>query len=222
MWRVIVVAALAAIVVACGSDDGGDNAAPEPTATLSADLAFTEEQARAAAESALLRLDDFPTGWTERPAEDDEVGLDLPSECEDQDYPGKVADADSPEFHGSDDEQVESGVTVYADESLASAAMAASAERIEDCREPLKEAIRKLFEEADDAPLEGIEAEVNVDRLSFPTFGDESFAWRISATSSADDLPFAIDFFLDVIAVRPGGILSCMTFVYVIIMPDLA
>lgn len=210
--------AIALTLAACGGGEADD---ARPTSTFVAGLGFTQVEASAAAEQALLRLEDFPTGWTERPVEDDEdSGPDLPPECQEPEYAGKVGDADSQEFLGPDEEEVEHGVTVYVDEAAARQAVAVGVEYLEECREPLADAMKTLIEDSDDAPVDDFAVEVNIDRLSFPSYGDESVAWRISVTVTSEELPFDIDFFLDVLGVRVDRIVSGITFVNLLDRPD--
>lgn len=82
----IALAAIATLILAaaCGGGDGGPPPVDDETAatvTQPSDLGFSEEEAREAAEQALLRLEDFPTGWIERPAEEEEgPKFELPPE----------------------------------------------------------------------------------------------------------------------------------------------
>lgn len=127
---------------------------------------------------------------------------------------------DSPEFHGPEDEEVESGVTVYVDEAAARQAFVEVADFLEECRQPIREALTRFIEESEDAPFEDFEAEVNIDRLSFPSYGDENISLRISATVEAADFPFDLDLYLDILAVRLDGIVGGMTFVDILDRPD--
>lgn len=212
--------AIGLAIAACGGSSGSDEPGQRPTPTVLSGLPFTQEEAFAAAEQALLRLEDFPTGWTERPAADDDSALDLPPECQEPDHEGKVAEADSLEFHGPDDEEVDSGVTVYANETAAANAVGGAVTYLEDCRDPLGDAMKRFIEESEDAPVEDFQVEVNVDRLSFPTFGDESAAWRISVIVTSSELPFDVDFYIDALGVRVGNIVGGITSVDFLERPD--
>jgi len=225
-----VVLVCSTVVVACA--DGGNEEPPSqaeqtPTATSNADL----EEARAVAEQALLRLEDFPTGWVERPAEeedDEDFELDLPPECqsfiERENLPGTLVEVDSAEFHGPDDEEVESGVTIFVDIAAARQAFAEVGDFIERCRQPLREAVTEYFEEkireeGEDLPFEDIElADFNMDRLSFPAYGDESMALRMSFTIDAGFLSF--DFYFDIFGMRVDRIIGSMSFAGVLETPD--
>lgn len=219
---VAVVLVCLAIVVACA--DAGDQEPPaeaEQTATPTSEA--EPEQARAVAEQALLRLEDFPTGWVERPAEEDEENgfePDLPPECqsfvERENLPGTLVEVDSDEFHGPDDEEVESGVTIFVDVAAARQAFAEVGDFIEQCREPMRQAVTEYLqeviqEEGEDLPFEDIElTDFNIDRLSFPAYGDESMALRMSFTIDAGFL--SLDFHLDIFGMRVDRIIGSMTF----------
>jgi hypothetical protein len=219
----------AAVVVACG--DGGDERPPtgaQQTATRTSGAEL--EEARAAAEEALLRLEDFPTGWVERPAEEDEEDFeaDLPPECqwfiEQEELPGTVVEVESREFHGPDDEEVESSVTIFEDVAAASQTFADVSDFIERCRQPLREAVAQYFqdkirEEGEELPFEDIElSDFNMDRLSFPAYGDEGMALRMSFTIDTDFL--SADFYMDIFGIRVDRIVGGMSFGQSFEIPD--
>ena len=126
MWRATTIAALAiAVAVACGGGgDFGGGDTQEPTATLTSIVGFTQDELTSIAEQALLRLDDFPTGWVARPTDDDEEsGAERPPECDVTQFPGLAAGADSDEFDGDRDEQVENNTAIYVDAAAAISSM---------------------------------------------------------------------------------------------------
>ena len=133
----------------------GDGAA---AATPSADSPqavsnVSEEEAREVAEKVLLRLKDFPVGWSQLPPEEDDEDpeLDLPEECKtffEQEIPlGAIVDIDSPEFEGPDDEEVDSGATVYADAEAARQAFLDARQFMDRCKDPFREAFTKYLQQ---------------------------------------------------------------------------
>jgi len=225
----IVVVCLAVGVACADGDNGKPPTEVEQTATVTAapaahetPVGMAEEEARALAEQALLRLEDFPTGWVERPAEEDEEDFqpDLPPECawfiEQEEAPGTLVEVESREFHGSDDEEVQSNVTIFEDVAAASQTFADVSDFIERCRQPLREAVTQYFqekirEEGEDLPFEDIKlTDFNVDRLSFPAYGDESMALRMSVELDAGFL--SLDFYGDIFGIRVDRIVGGMMF----------
>lgn len=242
MWicRIALLVSLVGVLAlggACAGTDGeepgpGDEATPGPTRTADigvGEAALSEEAAGAIAETALLRLEDFPTGWTERPAEEDDgLEVDLPPECqsfiEQETRPGTLVKVASPEFHGPDDEEVESEATVYVDVGSAQAVFADVSDFIERCRVPLREAFTEALgglveEEAEDSLFEDIEiTDFNIDRLSFPSYGDQSASFRISVEFQLEGLSF--DVYMDVFGIRVDRMTGSMSFLEVLERPD--
>ncbi len=220
----IAVAAIisAAISSACGG--GGDGTSPDQAE----DTTAVDHELIELAEQALLRLDDFPTGWTERPAEEeDDQELDLPPECRwftgRESFPGAVAEAESPEFHGPDDEEVQSGVTVFEDTAAASQSFADWADFLEECRDPVREALVESVEEsAKDEDFEVGDIEVNIDRLSFPSLGEEHMSLRVSATVEVQDVPFDLDVYVDYLAIRIDRVAADVSYTDMLEIPDSA
>lgn len=227
-FMVAVVLVCLAFVVACA--DGGDEEPPTGAEETTAAASEAElEEARAMAEQALLRLEDFPTGWVERPAEED-AGFEpnLSPECqsfiEQENLPGTLVEVDSAEFHGPDDEEAESDVTVFVDVAAARQAFADVQDFIDRCREPLRDAVNDYFqeqiqEEGEDLPFEDVELrDFNIDRLSFPAYGDQSMALRMSFTVDAGFL--SLDFYIDIFGIRVDRIVGGLTFSHSFERPD--
>jgi len=196
---------------ACGKDGG-----------------FSDEEAQDAAQQALLALDDFPTGWVERPREEDEdendLDFDLPPECqafvEQENPPGAVASAESETFHGPGGEEVESSVNVFADTGAAEDSVQQLKEFVTDCGEPFETALLDVFSDAFEQELDEESGEVlsvddlavsvNFDRLSFPAFGDDSVALRMSI--SVEFFFEEFNFFLDLVGLRVGNMTGGFSF----------
>jgi len=221
--RFAVAMVLVCLGLAAACADGGDEEVrTEASETAIAASEGGLEEARAVAEQALLRLEDFPTGWVERPAEQDEEDFqpDLPRECQwfiqQEELPGTVVKVDSPEFHGPDHEEVESAVTVFVDVTAARQAFADVQDFIEGCRQPLRQAFteylqEKAREEVEDLVFEVTElTDFNIDKLSFPAHGDESMAFQVGFEVHVR--PLSVDYYFDMFGIRVDRIVGVLTF----------
>jgi hypothetical protein len=200
-------------------------AAPEGDATVSS--SSEEEEAREVAEKVLLTLRDLPAGWSQLPPNDEEKQfLDVPPECQtfsvNFQWPGTVAEADSPEFEGPDRETVGSSATIFVDAEAAVQAFARYKAEFELCREPVRTAFMKDYEEGLRAELPDTNVAVTafaMDWLSFPRYGDESAAARMSVSLVIGDR--TIDMYIDFIVWRVGRIEGGMSFSTLNEVPDL-
>lgn len=201
------------LVISTACAGGGEDGGP------------TEAEAQDVAQQALIVLEDFPTGWVERAREEDEddVEVDVPPECqaiiEQENPPGTLTDAETRAFHGPEGEVVESGVNVFDDTEAAEAAMQQLDDFVNDCGDSFETALLDIFydaieqereESGEDFSVDDIVATVNFDRLSFPSFGDDSVALRM--TISVDVLFEEIDIFLDIVGTRVGNVTSGFSF----------
>jgi len=121
-WSIVSALVVAVALAACGGD--GEEAAEEQSTTTAAEDRVATSEERAAAEGVLLTLDDFPSGWVQRPPDQaDDLQLDLPEECaifeEEAQEPGALVDLESDDFISPEEHEVSSGATVYVDEDAA-------------------------------------------------------------------------------------------------------
>jgi len=227
-----------ALAAGCASNSEGE---PSPqgdgaaTATSSADSPqavsdISEEEAREVAEKVLLRLKDFPVGWSQLPPEQDEEDPDLglPEECrtffEQEMPPGAILDIDSPKFEGPDEEEVDSGATVYVDADAARQAFLDARQFMDRCKDPFREAFTKylqqLYQEKAQESGQSIEVVAfTMDLLSFPPYGDESFSTRMSFTVNVGSQ--TLDFYLDMFSWRVDRIEGDMSFSTQFEIPDI-
>lgn len=149
-----------AVLAACGDDDDA------PTATPTADA----NAESALAESLLLDVNDFPTGWAEGPADDEE-----PSpfdRCDDKaPSKGRTGEAETGEFSEGDSKEVQHSVAVF----TSAADAAASLDEVRALGECLADVVNKG--ELDDEEAEFTDGVFG--DLSFPTFGDKTNAYRL-------------------------------------------
>jgi hypothetical protein len=234
---------MAAVIVltaaACGGDDadggaGGDDAGDDAGTTGSTeaddggagdDDRTDQERAadEAAAEAMLLTIADFPPGWQEEPADDeddDETDDDETDDDETDELNARLAEcldidparfdpdnrsAQSPSFTSANDEEVSVDVAFTPSADAASGVF----EVFADDAAPgcFGEVVQAVLEEnaTQEGLPEGVEmGDATFARLPFPSVGDESTAFRVTVPVSAEGLD--IDVYLDAVFVRVGRI----------------
>lgn len=175
-----------------GSSDAGDKVAgPESApATTRAAAAATPTGPTAPTEAtlktALLTVQDMPTGWkTGVPDPDDEEDTDTGGDCGEQleafddKYPD--ADATATAKFEQDADEVEEELKAYADSADLQAQFTEYVEIIRSCRE-------LILDTGDE------KVTLTVAELSLPRMGDESFAY--SATGEVQGITIALNFAL--------------------------
>ena len=207
---VFLVIALAAL--ACTSNS------PEPGSTPTI---VDDAETRAAAESALLLLSDFPEGWEEQPPDpdddDDEPDFsNAPQRCQDffrdEELAGMVFEIEINEFHGPDGETIESRVTVF--ESIDSAADGFDEVRriYEDCDEPIRDALLDYYEEISQEESSGITlVDFCTEIIEFPRYGTETLTIRLVFHFEVGAGP--IISYADIIAIRQGALVGEFAFI---------
>ena len=209
-------AALTAIAaLACTSSSTAPTATPSPQPTLADDA-----ETRAAAESALLVLSDFPDAWEEQPAdlEDDDDDLTFefaPRICrkffQRDEFPGTLFEIEINEFHGPDGETVESRVTALKSEDSTTAAFDELRQVLQDCPEPLKIALVDYYEaEFQDSSSTVTLVDFAMDSIEFPQYGDDTLAIRFIFEFEVDGEP--ITSFADIIDIRQGSLIGEFAF----------
>jgi protein-disulfide isomerase len=205
--------AMALFAAACSSGDGWLTEGESPSGSD----ASLEDAAR----SALLILDDFPSGWTSSPPSEDEYDLDLSGECEilaQDELPGAVASAESDEFAGPDKQQVQSEVSVLRSDDSAQETLRLHDGAMSRCHGELettlqavwREVIGDWVEEAGGDPDDLGNVTVDVGGLSFPRLGGSSSAYRftVDAQASFQSLHLVIDWVL----IRQGSMLGVISY----------
>jgi len=187
MRRLLAPLAILLVLVSCGSDDDDSDRADtleETTTTSVAEEASTTTSEPEDADSgpvtqealsgALLTVDDLPSGWAVSPPDEDEDDDDF---CEDAPkYRQPVMEAEV-EFQESDFGPFAfEAIGTYDD---ASAYMDEIRAAVEACRD---------FTETDE---DGSESKGSFQPLSFPKFGEETFATRLSGEGGG--FPFSGD-----------------------------
>lgn len=199
----------ALIVAACSCGSDSDQAADESTTTEQpadpADLAI--------AESALLTLSDFPSGWSEVPSVDEEFSDEMNDAR--LEFAGcfgsesfsvldfSTAKAETGDFTSPDENTISNTVAI-GDQAAAEAFMDRyGGDGVSAC---LTDAAAKIievgFSEADDAPDDAAIGTVTVGRLNLTPVGDELVAYRVTVPISVSG--FEVEFYIDQIGVRVG------------------
>lgn len=176
IWLVVLVA-VGVLAPACGRED-----APDPAAD------------QAAAEKANLQPADFPSGWSSKPQEsrpgEDEIEQEVAA-CLGISPPATRASAKarSLDFSSGLATQASSIITVVKSEkeALADAAAFAS-EKFPSCAEP---GFTKQIQQV--APEGAVVNNVEVAGTDFPTFGDRTVAYRVTAALQVGEMPIPIN-----------------------------
>jgi hypothetical protein len=175
---------------------------PTPAGEASPAPIVTAEEA---ANSAVLKLDDMPSGWTKDAPDDDDLDLEFSGECaflNEDEFPGEIASAESPDFEGPEGQGVTSFASVFSDETAAQEAVDAfNSSFFGICGDQFVAEYQKaLLEEFD---LRGydpsqVEVDVSLQEVTFPELGEAVSAHRLSGTMTLEGIPvaFAVDFVL--------------------------
>lgn len=195
----VIVAAL--VTAGCGGDDDSSKtSSPNPT-----EAASPEEQA--VVDAALLELSDFPSGWSQRTAEDEEDPREEDrqraiAECMGVDFErlyGEDVSADSPTFVSPGDEEISSSAGIEDTEEDARFVVETLAtDKALTCIAEQLQAFMEERSRGEDAEI----GTVAVDRMSFTQLGDRTDAYRITVPIKAEGLE--VDAYFDIASVRVG------------------
>ena len=182
--RLLVIVFLLTLVVAVactssgGDSDGGDDGAQSTTTSETAEATDAPEQPTSTvdpnaeddlARSLLLDVNDFPTGWAETPADEEE---DNPfDECDEGPAAGRTGSAETGQFSSGGSEAISHDVGVFDTPENGSSALDRLPSRA-DC----------IVELINDGALDDDEAEYSdatFGNLSFPSLGDRTEARRL-------------------------------------------
>ncbi len=211
-------AAATLLLTGCGGgDEEGSADDPGPTTTRAGQAEDT-----AAAEAALLQLSDFPSGWSEAPADDEEEddSADI-GECVGSDT-GKLIDvggasASTGTFSDpGEDYGVENSVGVAA--TIDSAQAGVIALQDDDVLLCMQDLYRDFFQDEIDNPSDPTDTlpegtslgEITVSRLNVAAAGDDLAALRVIVPLSVES--FEISLYADIVLIRKGRALSGLFF----------
>ena len=233
--RLALVAAAVLAMAACSDsdDDTADTTAPAtvPPTTAAPTTTTTEPSVSDAelAQSALLTIDDMPTGWTETPHDpaddaDDDENMQRISDCSGLDADligdGVLGDskAKSPDFDSPDQSaSVKQTMGLAPDVETATAAIAAIGhDALPPCYE---EAMRASFAEAATTtdPTETIAGgitltDISMTRVDPPVAVTADEVVWLKAAATLDYQGQQLDIFLDLVFTRTGRVLSQLEF----------
>lgn len=194
MKRLLGLLSVAALVCAgCGGDDGDGQArtveASTTTTTEPSEDSTTTSAAPAALDAVVLQLTDMPTGWSVAPPDEDDDDSD--DFCDGADPFNEIEPKEDAESNFQQSEFgpfASSGASIYEDDDQAGEVLDLLADMANDCQS---------FTQVED---DGTETEYTITPLSFPDLGDDTFAFRMSATTFLGPLT------LDGVAVRDGDL----------------
>jgi len=219
--RYLVAVLLPAVIVAgCGGGSSTQSTSKSTTTSSTTQTSKAQTTAdRAIASQALLRLSDFPAGWTQTPREGGkqpqlaaEVAacLHVSASLLEETSPTEV---ESPKFQEAAGNSVQNSVTVVPTNATA----AKYVDVFKEAQAPscLATAVTKLLaadeqKESGKLPAGSSFGAASVETMSFPTEGDQSVAYRISLPFKTKTL--MITFYLDAILVQVERAYTSLTF----------
>jgi hypothetical protein len=223
MRKFLVAAACGALIAVAGcggsSEDSTPTAAPQsqtPAATTAGSSTASTTTApavdnsadQAIADAGVLRLSDFPSGWTSKAAEDtdDEDTLDCGNYKDLRDK--AVATADSPAFDQEDNSNLRQVVLVWPTEADAREVMNLfSQQDFIDCvGDTYEDRLKKAYDEQGEGLKLG---DVEVSTLRVEDHGDESTGIRVATEVGKDSI--SVDVTADVNILRVGRAVSLIT-----------
>lgn len=170
----------------------------------------------AVAQTAVLTLADMPSGWTVDAPDDDDSDDDFEftGECavlNEEDFPGELASAESPDFKGPDNQQISSTASVFADEAAAQEALDTFDSVFSKCGDQFVAAFTEgLRGEGEDRGLDTTDVDVSLQKLSFAQLGDATIAHRLTGSMTMEGVP--LEFTLDFVVVRAGRMAGAVTY----------
>lgn len=220
---------IALVVASCGSDEtsnDADSATDTETVATTASAEAADPAApvqdvetdTAAARAALLTLDDFPAGWSETPAVEDDGDPEADralAECagvEGDKLIDTPADAETGRFSDPDGEAfVEQTVGLMPTEDEAATPFAAFTSN--DVIACFADVYNELFASSlddEDLPDDAEIGEITVARLNVTPVGDDTAALRVSVPISVPGI--TVDVTVDLVLTRVGRSLSGLSF----------
>lgn len=211
LFTVLALVAAPFAVLGCGGGD--DDSGTSSDADATAAVRDIQPDAQQRAESVVLQLSDFPTGWRGGPSEDDDEGGEEFRKCISADLSDLtlIGDADSDDFRMGDEVQVSAEVEVV--ETPEAAAEAATAFDSGITSQEASECFKKYLEEsiAEDEDSKGVEVgDVDIGELSFnaPAGIEEAHAYQLSIPLEAQGASVTV--YVDFILLRQGDLVATL------------
>jgi hypothetical protein len=183
--------------LSCGGDDSEQGAGQAQTAI--------EADAQERAETIVLSLDDFPSGWRAEPEDDEE---NQGPECLDLDFSDLTVNgrAESPDFLRGEATLVSSLAAVFDSANAAEAAF----ERL--ANQGLADCLADWMREQSDEDVQITDASAG--ELAFPDLGDRSAAYQVALQLETEG--FTPSAFADLVFIQRERALSLLMFVDVL------
>ncbi len=200
------------------SSDATTSAADESTAV---ETSTSSDDDEAAAEQALLRLADFPSGWTEQPVETTEQQAETQrknAECIGSDRPTTNdlggAIAKTGDFTAPSTDAIRNSVSFAASEDESIAYMdALGGDTVADCFSTVTGEAAKDVEFENGAKI----TDVTVAPLNVTAVGDDAIGYRVTVEVEVNNN--TLNQYLDLVAVRVGRAVTSLQYQSVLTMP---
>ncbi|MEX0800667.1 MAG: hypothetical protein WD379_05565 [Dehalococcoidia bacterium] len=177
--------------------------------------------AQAAAEMAVLTLDDLPDGWTVAPPDSDDLDLDgveeeFSDDCaelNEDEIPGEMASADSPDFESPGGKQVSSSASVLPSNAAAKEAVELFDSLITQCSEEwvgLFETGMLLALAEDGITASDADISLSLQELAFAPQGEATSAFRLSGSFTLEGVELL--FTLDFVIIGQGRLVGALTY----------
>jgi hypothetical protein len=223
-WRApLAAAACALITAACASNTSTTTSSSAASSTSSSTVSQDVAADKALAQAALLKLSDFPTGWTSLPSTSNQGSpavekqliscLHVSPQFLDSNNPTNV---DSPDFSDPNNNTASNSVTYGASAStvhsqfavLTSTAFAPCVQQA--VKTEIAYALQHPSNPSDTVPSGLTFGSPTVAQMSFPTLGDQTVAYRVTVPIMYQGL--SPDAYFDFVAIQKGRAVAVMTF----------
>ena len=210
---------VALAIAGCGGSSSGGSSHGQANVSSDTRTAAQLSADRRLAHRALLRLSDFPDGWTSKPSSkdnnDDRFGKELakclgvPNSLLGSDTNDSV---DSPDFDSPDNQEVSSSVIVgpSADEAETMFSLLEKSNAAHCFRVALNDELHYSMTHGSDAPKDVQLGQLTFSNVNLPQFADESVAYRAAVPVTARGLNVEVD--VDLIFMRHGRAATFVSF----------
>ena len=223
-WRVpLTTAACALLAAACTSKASTTTSSSAASSTSSSAVSQDVAADKALAQAALLKLSDFPTGWTSTPSTSNQGSqaidkqlmscLHVSPQFLDSNNPTNV---DSPDFSDANGNTASNSVTYEASASTVQSQFAIlTSSTFVPCVQAavnaeILYAIQHPSNPSDTVPSGLTFGNPTVAQMSFPTLGDQTVAYRVTVPIMYQGL--SPDAYVDFVAIQKGRAVAVMTF----------
>ncbi len=181
-WRCLATVFLAialSMPVSCGGGNGGKASDTKSPQRGDAATPTPDARAQAAADEAILTLEDFPSGWVEIEPSDSDT--DSADPCYTEELHSRMVARTEWKRFGRDNDRVSNNVSVFASESQADETITAYVDRVKSC-DP--SAMQPYLGLPEGQALKDMKTVI----VPFTKLADRSEAWMVTVTISHKDL----------------------------------